>query len=115
MSSATNGYLFVSCMGDQSTFSSGKGSIYVLDINDHSIVKTIYTGYQPRGITVNDLDNVVYVANRNADPQGADAPHHYTGCDGNNGYVTIIDMNTLELIEGFKTETSVDPFSIASR
>ena len=32
-----------------------------------------------------------------------------------NGYITIIDLNTLQKIGGFRTEMSVDPYSIAVR
>ncbi|MCH8331192.1 MAG: hypothetical protein IH946_07400 [Bacteroidetes bacterium] len=74
-----------------------------------------YTGYQPRGLSIDETNGLLYVANRNADPQGADVPHHFTDCEGNNGYVTLIDMSKLEVLTTFNTETSVDSFSMAIR
>lgn len=112
--SATYPYLFVSCMEDQTTFS-GKSRVDVIDRNTHSLVTSIYAGYQSRGLVVDDEAGLVYVANRNADPTGADVPHHYTSCDGNNGYVTIIDMSTLSLVPDYKVEVSVEPWAITLR
>jgi hypothetical protein len=60
----------------------------------------------------------VFVANRNQ-TTGGPAPHHSSNCGGKNGYITFIDMNTLELVPygtSFKkVEVSVDPYSIAVR
>lgn len=108
-------YLFVSCMEDPAFPEKGKGSVMVIDTRNLEVIKKIYSGYQPKGLAIDDEGGQVYVVNRNADPVGADAPHHYTDCDGNNGYVTIIDINTLELLPGFKAEVSVDPFAAAVR
>lgn len=106
---------FVSCMEDVTTFSGDpnkRGSIAVIDLNSNTLVKSIYPGFQPHGLFVDDEEGIVAVGNRNTNPDGP-APHHTTDCGGRNGYLTIIDMNNLELVEGFKTEVSVDPYSIA--
>jgi DNA-binding beta-propeller fold protein YncE len=103
----------VSCMEDQTSFSSGKGSVVLFDLNTHTEIKRIYSGYQPRALVVNKDEDYIYVFNRNADPVGADVPHHYSGCEGNNGYVTIIDLGSMELLTDYKAELNVDPFSAA--
>lgn len=107
-------YLFVTCMEDDVTFPGNRGSVYVIDYNTMSVVKSINTGWQPHGIAVDDAKNVVYVVNRNA-TTGGPAPHHTTDCAGRDGYLTLIDLNTLELVPNFKTELSVDPYSAAVR
>jgi DNA-binding beta-propeller fold protein YncE len=88
-------YIFVTCTEDVIT-SNKKGSVYVINYNDLSVVSSIYPGYQPHGIAVDDDENLVYVANLNYDTNGP-APHHVAACGGRNGNVTIIDMNTLQL------------------
>ena len=61
-----------------------------------SVINTVYTGYQPHGLAVDDEENLVYVANLNYDSNGP-APHHVSGCGGRNGDLAIINMNTLQL------------------
>jgi len=112
--STTTDYLFVSCTEDDITFPGDIGSVSVIDYKNLVHVKSVYTGYQPHGIAVDDIKQLVYIANRNANPDGP-APHHTTECGGRNGYVTIIDMATLDLVPGYKAELSVDPYSIAIR
>lgn len=103
-------YLFVSCMEDVTTFGSGiRGSVYVIDISSHAVVKKIYTGHQPHGVMVDEENNRVYITNRNV-TTGGPSPHHASLCAGRNGYVTAIDLSTLELVKGFKAEVSVDPY-----
>lgn len=107
--SSTHPYLFVSCTED--IMPEGRGSIAVIDYNTLTLVKKIYTGTQPHGLAVDDAKNIVYVANRNYDANG-DAPHHTGACAGRNGYLTLIDMNTLELVPGYKCELGVNPYSV---
>lgn len=104
-------YLFVSCMEDLTTFPPLRGSVYVIDYRDFSVVGRVYTGHQPHGIAVDDANDRVYITNRNRDP-GGPAPHHSSLCAGRNGYITAIDMNTLTLVPGFKAEVSVDPYGM---
>ena len=93
--SVTHPYIFVSCT-EEPVSSTKHGSIYIINYNDFSIVGSIYTGFQPHGLAVDDGENLVYVANLNYDPN-APPPHHVTTCGGRNGNLTIIDMNTLQL------------------
>ena len=87
----------------------------------NSLITKIYTGHQPHGIAVDDNNNLVYVANRNAS-SGGPAPHHsitISTCNGKNGYVTFIDMKTLSLVQqgssSKQVEVAVDPYAIAIR
>jgi len=107
--STTKPYLFVSCTEDIGP--QGRGCVAVIDLNTLTLFKKIYTGTQPHGLAVDDEKEVVYVANRNANANG-DAPHHAGACAGRNGYLTIIDMNTWELVPGYKCELGVDPYSV---
>jgi YVTN family beta-propeller protein len=109
--STSKPYLFVTCVEDQTTFPGKRGSVYVIDYNTNTVVKSIYTGHQPHGIVVDDANGLVYVANRN-NTIGGPAPHHSSICGGRNGSVVAIDLNTLNLVPGFSSEVSVDPYGI---
>lgn len=107
--------LFVTCMEDQTSFPQDpdrRGSIAVIDLNTLTLINTLYSGYQPHGLEVDVTANRLIVANRNSAP-GGPAPHHSTRCGGRNGYVTAIDLNTLEVTTDFRQEVSVDPYSVA--
>jgi DNA-binding beta-propeller fold protein YncE len=104
-------YLFVTCTDDINANPAQRGSVAVINYQTNTFIKKIYSGYQPHGITVDDTNDKVIVANRNIDPTGP-PPHHTSTCGSRNGYVTLIDMNTLELIPGSSTEISVDPYSV---
>ena len=99
--SITHPYIFVTCT-EAYVDPNKKGSVYTLNYNTNSVVSSLYTGYQPHGIAVDDDKNCVFVANLNADQNGP-APHHSSGCGGRNGYLTVIDMSTLQL---FRKELS---------
>ncbi len=103
--SPAKGYLFVSCENGN--------AVTVIDYNNLVAIKNINVGFQPHGLAVDDIKNHVYVANRNTPSSGGPAPHHTSACGGRNGYLTIIDMNTLNLLPGFKMELSVDPYSVS--
>ena len=107
--SKTRPYLFVSCTED--AIGNERGSIAVIDLNTFTLLKKIHTGTQPHGLAVDDARGIVYVANRNVDPSG-DAPHHSGSCAGRNGYLTLIDMATLEMVPGYKCELGVNPYSV---
>ena len=89
-----------------------KSGVDVINYNTFKKITSIFTGYEPRGITVDDAGKCVWVANRNISPKGW-APHHTTTCVGKNGYITIIDMSTLQLVPNWKAEVSVDPYCIS--
>ncbi len=88
-------YIFVTCTEDIID-ANKKGSVYIINYTDNTIVNKLYTGYQPHGIAVDDDHNCVFVTNLNYDQTGP-APHHVSDCGGRNGYLSIIDLNTLQL------------------
>lgn len=110
--STTTNYLFVSCTEDNSTYPDKRGSVYVIDYTTNAIVKTLFTGFQPHGIAIDEADKTVFVCHRNVTTDGP-APHHSTECNGRNGYFTSLDLITLENIPNSKREISVDPYSAA--
>ncbi len=113
--SPSTGNLFVSCMEDLSTFSGDptkRGSIAIINYTSNTLVKAVYTGYQPHGIEVDEESGYLVVGNRNNNPDGP-APHHSSDCGSRNGYLSLIDLQSLDLVDGFKTELSVDPYTVA--
>lgn len=112
--STNKNYLFAACMEDTVNFPGQRGSVAVIDLNSLSLIKHVYAGYQPHGIAVDDVKNEVIVVNRNTNSRGP-APHHTSECGGRNGYITFIDLTTLELIPKKKIEVSVDPYFVSIR
>ena len=113
--SEATGQLFVTCMEDITTFAgepNKHGSVAIIDIATNSLIKSIYTGYQPHGIAIDEASHMAIVTNRNVSVNGP-APHHSSDCGGRNGYLTAIDLNTLQLVPDFKPEMSNDPYAIA--
>jgi len=110
--SPANNLLFVSNTEDD-FFPNMRGSISVIDINSLTEIKKIKVGWQPHGIVVDESKKVIYVANRNV--TGGIAPHHAASCSGKNGYLSIINLNTLDKDPDFNAEVSVDPYSITVR
>lgn len=104
--------LFVSNQEDN-TFPGTTGSVSVIDMATLTEITKIKAGWQPHGIIVDEKDKVVYVANRNF--AGGNAPHHPAGCIGKNGYLSKIDLNTLQVDLSFRPEVSVDPYAITVR
>lgn len=112
--SENKNYLFAACMEDTVNFPGQRGSVAVIDLNSLSLIKHVYTGHQPHGIAVDEAKNELIVANRNA-RNGGPAPHHSSDCGGRNGYITFLNLNTLELIPKKKIEVSVDPYFVSVR
>jgi DNA-binding beta-propeller fold protein YncE len=118
-------WLFVTCKEDSTSpgcSSAKKGSVYIIDYTTNSKVNFLYPGFQPHGIAVDDDHDVVYVANLNYD--GGPAPHHVSECGGRNGYVSVIDMSTQQLLnvslpDGsqyvYKNEVLQFPYFVAYR
>ena len=88
-------------------------NMFIIDINSLTEIKKIKVGWQPHGIVVDESKKVIYVANRNV--TGGIAPHHAASCSGKNGYLSIINLNTLDKDPDFNAEVSVDPYSITVR
>jgi YVTN family beta-propeller protein len=110
--SPANNLLFVANTEDD-FFPNMKGSISVIDLNTLTEIKKIKVGWQPHGIVVDEDKGVVYVANRNV--SGGIAPHHSSSCSGKNGYLSIINLSTLDKDPDFNPEVSVDPYAITVR
>lgn len=112
--SKTKPYLFVTCEWDESPPQTNRGSVAVINYNTFALVKNIRVNMsEPHGIAVDDAHGLVYVANRNI--SAGEPPHHTTTCDGVNGFISFIDLNTLNSISGKRIEVAVDPYSIAVR
>jgi len=112
--SQTSNYMFVTCMEDTLLFPGKRGAVTIINYLTDAVYSNVFTGYQPHGVIVDDVTKKVYVTNRNI-MSGGPAPHHSSSCVGRNGYVTAIDMGTMQLVPGFKVEVSVDPYSVAIR
>ncbi|HXC06031.1 MAG TPA: YncE family protein [Bacteroidia bacterium] len=106
--------LFVTCQDDSTTLPGKRGSVYVIDLLTNTVKATLAPGWQPNGLAVDEAKGLVYVANRNASANGP-APHHTTDCGGRNGFVTMIDMNTLQLVPAIKVEMASNPYSVSIR
>lgn len=110
--SKSHSYLFVSCEYDQSQINF-KGAVYVIDYNTFQVVKILNENlFEPHGIAVDEKNNLLIIANRNVSPNGP-APHHTSVCGGRNGYIRLVDLNSLEFIKSFRSEVSTDPYQIA--
>jgi YVTN family beta-propeller protein len=110
--SPTTNKLFVTCMEDQTSFPGFHGSVSRIDITTFSEMR-IQVGFMPHGIAVDESKDLVYVASRNLLSSGP-APHHSAVCNGRNGFVSLIDLNSFTL-KPKRTEISVDPYSVAMR
>lgn len=116
--STTTDYLLVTNMEDKSGTvprpSGGKGSVAIINYQTNTLVTHVYSGYEPHGIAIDEENKYAYVANRNTKSDGP-APHHSTECVGRNGYITMIDLNSLSMKPNYKHELTVDPYSVAVR
>lgn len=103
-------YLFISCLGVPGT--NKKSAISIFDYSAETFLPEIIAGHDSKGIVIDEASNKFFVANRNVS-DGGPAGHHAPICVGKNGYITAIDLNTLQMIPDFKVELSVDPYHIA--
>jgi DNA-binding beta-propeller fold protein YncE len=110
--SESKNLLFAACMEDTINFPGQRGSIAIIDLNNLSLIKHVYSGHQPHGVAVDDVKQEVIVTNRNTS-SGGPAPHHSSECGGRNGYISFINLNSLELIAKKKIEVSVDPYFVS--
>ena len=105
--------MFVSCSEDHNTNPQARGSVYVINYNTLQTVKILTNHFfQPHDLAVDDKQGILIVASRNVSTAGP-PPHHVSTCGGRNGFLRIVDLNTLNFEENFRTEVSVDPYSIA--
>lgn len=103
--------LYVTCMEDPNTNPKIKGSVSMIDINSYS-VSNFKVGYEPHGIGIDEINQVLIVSNRNILASGP-TPHH-TGVCGRNGFVNYFNINTMQLLSK-KTEVASDPYSLVVR
>lgn len=103
--------LYVTCMEDPNPNPKIKGSVSVIDINSYS-VNNYKVGYEPHGIGIDEVNQVLIVSNRNILASGP-TPHH-TGVCGRNGFVNYFNINTMNLLTK-KTEVASDPYSLTVR
>jgi len=111
MSLASNSNLLFVTSWDANQFPGTVGAVAVINTISNTLVKYINSGTEPHGIAVDEKNKKVYVANRNINSSGP-LPHHTSICGGRNGYISFIDLNTLD-ITGKRIEVSVDPYSIS--
>jgi DNA-binding beta-propeller fold protein YncE len=114
--SEENRYAYISC---QDKFGTGiyKGSIFVFNYETLTVLPGINAMdgqfSQPHGLTVDDRNDILYVASINAD---GPAPHHVTACGGRSGYYRIFSSKyPFTQINGRKYEVSVAPYSVDVR
>lgn len=104
--------LFVTCNDDSLSFPDNTGSVKIIDLESNQIIKTVNPGYQPNGICINERFGYALVVNSNISPKGPH-PHHVSACAGRNGYITFIDLSTLELVKDARYELAVYPYAAA--
>jgi DNA-binding beta-propeller fold protein YncE len=109
-------YVFITCMEDAANTRPGcKGSVYVINYNTHEVVTVLYGDfYQPHGIAVDDRYGKIYIASSNSSTLGP-AAHHATACDGNAGWYSVYDLNTLAPLNNKRYQVTVMPYSAATR
>ncbi len=103
-------YIFISCLGVPGT--NKLSVINVFEINSNQFLPEINAGHDSKGMAIDEATSKLYIANRNVSAGGPDA-HHAPVCGGKNGYITAIDLNSLQLISDYKAELSVDPYHIS--
>jgi DNA-binding beta-propeller fold protein YncE len=109
--SPSHHYLLITCQEDST--SPGvqpfieKGSVFIYNYQLGQLVPINNTAtlgltrvYQPHGIAVDEESSKAFVASLNYSTDGP-APHHPGGCSGRNGFMTAIDLNTLEYVNFF--------------
>lgn len=110
--SRSHPYVFVTCMEDNAA-AGFRGSVYAINYQTYQATRIDGPFFQPHGITVDDENGVLYVASRNANPDGP-APHHSASCAGRNGYYHCYDLQTFQRLPR-KYEVGVEPYSADTR
>ncbi len=105
-------YVLVTCMEDNAG-PGYRGSVYAINYNTFQVTRIEGPFFQPHGVTVDDLNDVFYVASRNASEDGP-APHHSASCAGRNGYYHVFDLNTFQRLPR-RYEVGVEPYSADTR
>jgi YVTN family beta-propeller protein len=103
---------FVSCTEDYTSFPGASGVVTRISGNGYA-AQSIPCGYEPHGLAVDENKKLLYVLSRNISINGP-LPHHTTECNGRNGFVNFIDLNTFSVLP-LQYELSVDPYFISAR
>jgi YVTN family beta-propeller protein len=107
-------YIFVTCMEDNSPNPGMKGSVYAINYNTLEVQRIDGDFYQPHGITVDDINGLLYVVSTNASADGP-APHHATACNGRAGWYSIIKLSDFQPYNNKRYQVLVSPYSAAAR
>lgn len=110
--SKTMNQYYVSCTEDYVTFPGSGGVITKIEANGYAVTN-IPCGYEPHGMAVDENKKLLYVLSRNVLANGP-LPHHTSECNGRNGFVNFVDLNTFTVLEP-RYELSVDPYFISAR
>ena len=114
--SPSHNYLLITCQEDSTSSSVQpfveKGSVIIYNYQSGQVLPINNTAtlgltrvYQPHGIAVDEASGKAFVASLNYSTDGP-APHHPGSCTGRNGFMTAIDLNTLEYVNFFVPELS---------
>jgi len=103
---------FVSCPYDSTTFPNSMGVVTAFN-KQLSSSTNIKVGYQPHGIGVDENKKILYVVSRNILTSGP-TPHHTNVCGNRNGFLNLIDMQSLKVLPK-KFELSSDPYFVFAR
>jgi len=107
--------LFVTCEYEPGAQPKTEGEVDIIDLNTLQVIRKLQDGlFEPHGIGVMDDEGYVVISNRNFDA-GGPAPHHASACGGKNGFIQMIDLNTLDFVPGYRIEVNVDPYSVTVR
>jgi DNA-binding beta-propeller fold protein YncE len=102
-------YLFISCLGVPGTNKVSEVSVF--NLATRTFASPVQAGHDSKGMAIDIASGRLYISNRNVS-EGGPAAHHAPVCNGKNGSITAVDLVTLQLIQGYKTELSVDPYFI---
>ncbi len=86
-------YLFVTCMNELNSINTG--FVYIIDYQTNSIIKSFPTNSHPHGVAADDDQDLMYIGNININVISGSA-HHPSSCNGANGFISIIDLKTLQ-------------------
>lgn len=107
--SVLTGKCYVSSPYDTQTFPGSTGCLTIVDGLTKQFQKIPFVP-QGHGIFVSDASGKIFAASRNIGGTSY-PPHHTTNCAGKNGYLTWLDLFTLQA-SGKRVELSVDPYFI---
>lgn len=107
--------IFVTCMEDVTDAGDKfRGSVFAINYETYEAKRITGKFSQPHGLTVDEQNNILYVASTNTSGPPA---HHVSACAGNNGYYQLFDLTSLQPYgaKDRRYEVSVQPYSVATR